>query len=213
MVGGSVLDCQSSPGRCTLCLGSASVLLRLLFFNSTHALLYGSEITRLLQIVLRLGSSGQYVFHQCARLLFAFGRTLHPSPFLDCCETERAGGVIRTLELLDPRDGGALLAHGLRHRPRRRAPLRLRGGLHRDVSIIQIEASDPDTKSSDKLAYKITSGNPQGFFSINPKTGLVSTTSRKLDREQQDEHILEVNALPSEPNRKLSRSDALAALD
>uniref|UniRef100_A0AAR2L2E2 FAT atypical cadherin 1a n=1 Tax=Pygocentrus nattereri TaxID=42514 RepID=A0AAR2L2E2_PYGNA len=41
----------------------------------------------------------------------------------------------------------------------------------KDVSIIQIEASDPDTKSSDKLAYKITSGNPQGFFSINPKTG------------------------------------------
>ncbi|XP_037388733.1 protocadherin Fat 1a isoform X4 [Pygocentrus nattereri] len=62
----------------------------------------------------------------------------------------------------------------------------------KDVSIIQIEASDPDTKSSDKLAYKITSGNPQGFFSINPKTGLVTTTSRKLDREQQDEHILEI---------------------
>uniref|UniRef100_A0A8C1VAA5 FAT atypical cadherin 1a n=1 Tax=Cyprinus carpio TaxID=7962 RepID=A0A8C1VAA5_CYPCA len=62
----------------------------------------------------------------------------------------------------------------------------------KDVSIIQIEAFDPDTKSSEKLSYKITSGNPQGFFSINPKTGLVTTTSRKLDREQQDEHILEI---------------------
>lgn len=62
----------------------------------------------------------------------------------------------------------------------------------KDVSIIQIEAVDPDTKSSDKLTYRITSGNPQGFFAINPKTGLVTTTSRKLDREQQDEHILEV---------------------
>ncbi|KAG9259655.1 protocadherin Fat 1 isoform X1 [Astyanax mexicanus] len=62
----------------------------------------------------------------------------------------------------------------------------------KDVSIMQIEAFDPDTKSSDKLTYKITSGNPQGFFSINPKTGLVATTSRKLDREQQDEHILEI---------------------
>uniref|UniRef100_A0A8C1V9M2 FAT atypical cadherin 1a n=1 Tax=Cyprinus carpio TaxID=7962 RepID=A0A8C1V9M2_CYPCA len=41
----------------------------------------------------------------------------------------------------------------------------------KDVSIIQIEAFDPDTKSSEKLSYKITSGNPQGFFSINPKTG------------------------------------------
>ncbi|KTF84285.1 hypothetical protein cypCar_00030247, partial [Cyprinus carpio] len=62
----------------------------------------------------------------------------------------------------------------------------------KDVSIIQIEAFDPDTKSSERLSYKITSGNPQGFFSINPKTGLVTTTSRKLDREQQDEHILEI---------------------
>ncbi|XP_063075464.1 protocadherin Fat 1a isoform X1 [Engraulis encrasicolus] len=62
----------------------------------------------------------------------------------------------------------------------------------KDVSIIQIEAFDPDTRSSDKLSYRITSGNPQGFFAINPKTGLISTTSRKLDREQQNEHILEV---------------------
>ncbi|XP_033823988.1 protocadherin Fat 1a isoform X1 [Periophthalmus magnuspinnatus] len=62
----------------------------------------------------------------------------------------------------------------------------------KDVSIIQIEAVDPDTQSSDKLTYRITSGNPQGFFAINSKTGLVTTTSRRLDREQQDEHILEV---------------------
>lgn len=41
----------------------------------------------------------------------------------------------------------------------------------KDVSIIQIEALDPDTQSSDKLSYRISSGNPQGFFSINPKTG------------------------------------------
>ncbi|XP_035385759.1 protocadherin Fat 1a isoform X3 [Electrophorus electricus] len=62
----------------------------------------------------------------------------------------------------------------------------------KDVSVIRIEAVDPDTGSGDGLTYRITSGNPQGFFSINAKTGLVSTTSRKLDREQQDEHILEV---------------------
>lgn len=41
----------------------------------------------------------------------------------------------------------------------------------KDVSVIQIEAFDPDSSSSEKLTYKITSGNPQGFFSINPKTG------------------------------------------
>ncbi|XP_028312232.1 protocadherin Fat 1a isoform X3 [Gouania willdenowi] len=62
----------------------------------------------------------------------------------------------------------------------------------KDVSIIQINAVDPDAKASDKLTYRITSGNPQGFFTVNAKTGLVTTTSRKLDREQQDEHILEI---------------------
>ncbi|XP_064191064.1 protocadherin Fat 1a isoform X3 [Anguilla rostrata] len=62
----------------------------------------------------------------------------------------------------------------------------------KDVSIIQIEAFDPDVRSGEKLSYRISSGNPQGFFTINPKTGLVTTTSRKLDREQQDEHILEI---------------------
>uniref|UniRef100_A0A4W6F173 FAT atypical cadherin 1a n=1 Tax=Lates calcarifer TaxID=8187 RepID=A0A4W6F173_LATCA len=62
----------------------------------------------------------------------------------------------------------------------------------KDVSIIKINAVDPDDKASDKLTYRITSGNPQGFFAINAKTGLVTTTSRRLDREQQDEHILEI---------------------
>ncbi|XP_026158683.1 protocadherin Fat 1a isoform X2 [Mastacembelus armatus] len=62
----------------------------------------------------------------------------------------------------------------------------------KDVSIIKIDAFDPDDKASDKLTYRISSGNPQGFFAINAKTGLVTTTSRKLDREQQDEHILEI---------------------
>ena len=41
----------------------------------------------------------------------------------------------------------------------------------KDVSIIQIEAVDPDAKTSDKLSYKITSGNPQGFFAVNGRTG------------------------------------------
>ncbi|XP_006128510.2 protocadherin Fat 1 isoform X2 [Pelodiscus sinensis] len=71
----------------------------------------------------------------------------------------------------------------------------------KDVSVIQIEAFDPDSSSSEKLTYKITSGNPQGFFSINLKTGLITTTTRKLDREQQCEHILEVtitdNGIPA----------------
>ncbi|XP_062837544.1 protocadherin Fat 1 isoform X2 [Anolis carolinensis] len=77
----------------------------------------------------------------------------------------------------------------------------------KDVSVIQIEAFDADSTANDKLTYKITSGNPQGFFSMNPKTGLITTTSRKLDREQQSEHILEVtvtdNGIP--PKSTLAR--------
>uniref|UniRef100_A0A4W3J9S8 FAT atypical cadherin 1b n=1 Tax=Callorhinchus milii TaxID=7868 RepID=A0A4W3J9S8_CALMI len=62
----------------------------------------------------------------------------------------------------------------------------------KDTSVVQIEAFDPDSSSSDRLIFKITSGNPQGFFTMNQKTGLITTTSRKLDREQQAEHILEI---------------------
>jgi len=41
----------------------------------------------------------------------------------------------------------------------------------KDVSVIQIQAFDLDSESSDDLSYKITSGNPQGFFAINSQTG------------------------------------------
>ncbi len=41
----------------------------------------------------------------------------------------------------------------------------------KDVSVIQIQAFDLDTKSSDNLSYKITTGNPQGFFVINSQMG------------------------------------------
>lgn len=46
----------------------------------------------------------------------------------------------------------------------------------KDVSIIQINAVDPDAKASDKLTYRITSGNPQGFFAINAKTGKIAVS-------------------------------------
>uniref|UniRef100_A0AAY5L2H7 FAT atypical cadherin 3b n=1 Tax=Esox lucius TaxID=8010 RepID=A0AAY5L2H7_ESOLU len=64
----------------------------------------------------------------------------------------------------------------------------------KDLSVIRIQAQDPDfTATSGSLRYRITAGNPQNFFSINSKTGLITTTSRKLDREQQAEHFLEVH--------------------
>uniref|UniRef100_A0A8C3R498 FAT atypical cadherin 1 n=1 Tax=Cyanoderma ruficeps TaxID=181631 RepID=A0A8C3R498_9PASS len=76
----------------------------------------------------------------------------------------------------------------------------------KDVSVIQIEAFDPDSSSSEKLTYKITSGNPQGFFSINPKTGNIGNSflidpilgmikiAKELDRSNQEEYNLMVKA-------------------
>ncbi|KAF1378536.1 hypothetical protein PFLUV_G00191580 [Perca fluviatilis] len=66
----------------------------------------------------------------------------------------------------------------------------------KDVSVIRIQAQDPDlTATPSRLSYRITAGNPQNFFSINTKTGLITTTARKLDREQQAEHFLEVTVV------------------
>ncbi|CDQ63922.1 unnamed protein product [Oncorhynchus mykiss] len=50
----------------------------------------------------------------------------------------------------------------------------------KDVSIIQIEAVDPDARAGDKLSYKITSGNPQGFFAINSKMGKTKAKAATL---------------------------------
>ncbi|XP_072119468.1 protocadherin Fat 3a isoform X1 [Mobula birostris] len=74
----------------------------------------------------------------------------------------------------------------------------------KDVPIVQIQAYDPDSSSSDKMTFKITSGNPQNFFTINSKTGLIMTTTRKLDREQQAEHVLEVTVTDGSSSPKHS---------
>ncbi|XP_038141914.1 protocadherin Fat 3a isoform X2 [Cyprinodon tularosa] len=75
----------------------------------------------------------------------------------------------------------------------------------RDVFVIQIHAQDPDVSppsSADQLSFRIVSGNPQNFFTINFHTGLITTTSRKLDREQQQEHALEVLVSDGGPSPK-----------
>ncbi|XP_032363313.1 protocadherin Fat 3 isoform X5 [Etheostoma spectabile] len=77
----------------------------------------------------------------------------------------------------------------------------------RDVSVLQIQAQDPDATSpaaGDTLSYRIVSGNPQNFFAINSRTGLITTTSRKLDREQQAEHVLEVLVSDGGPSPRQS---------
>ncbi|XP_044058209.1 protocadherin Fat 3a isoform X10 [Siniperca chuatsi] len=77
----------------------------------------------------------------------------------------------------------------------------------RDVSVIQIQAQDPDATphaAADRLNYRIISGNPQNFFTINTRNGLITTTSRKLDREQQTEHVLEVLVSDGGPSPRQS---------
>ncbi|XP_053598514.1 fat-like cadherin-related tumor suppressor homolog isoform X2 [Microplitis demolitor] len=59
------------------------------------------------------------------------------------------------------------------------------------VSVVQIKAFDGDI-SPQEFSFSITSGNPEGYFLINSTTGLITTSGRKLDRENQVEHILEV---------------------
>ncbi|XP_061389779.1 fat-like cadherin-related tumor suppressor homolog [Musca vetustissima] len=67
--------------------------------------------------------------------------------------------------------------------------------------IIKLNATDDDVDKTTKITYKIVSGNPEGFFEINKSTGELMTTERKLDRENQAEHILEIrisdNGFPS----------------
>ncbi|BES90547.1 Laminin G domain [Nesidiocoris tenuis] len=58
-----------------------------------------------------------------------------------------------------------------------------------NTPVIQLTASDPDSLV---ITYRITSGNPESCFSIDSHSGLITTTGRKLDRENQAEHILEV---------------------
>ncbi|XP_062909211.1 protocadherin Fat 1 [Mobula hypostoma] len=61
-----------------------------------------------------------------------------------------------------------------------------------EQSVLQIKADDPDSSSQGQLTFRISSENPRGFFAIDPKTGLITTTARKLDREKRGEHNLEV---------------------
>ncbi|XP_033149615.1 fat-like cadherin-related tumor suppressor homolog [Drosophila busckii] len=59
--------------------------------------------------------------------------------------------------------------------------------------IIKLKAIDPDRDPSQKITYNIVSGNLVGYFQIDPQTGILKTTERKLDRENKDEHILEIS--------------------
>ena len=58
-------------------------------------------------------------------------------------------------------------------------------------SVLTVEASDPDTGSNGKVSYFAASKT--SVFSIDPKTGVVTTTAR-LDREKHDRYTLSIGA-------------------
>lgn len=39
------------------------------------------------------------------------------------------------------------------------------------VSVLQLTAEDGDNDPQQKITYRITSGNPEGFFAINSTSG------------------------------------------
>ncbi|XP_068148588.1 LOW QUALITY PROTEIN: fat-like cadherin-related tumor suppressor homolog [Drosophila tropicalis] len=65
-------------------------------------------------------------------------------------------------------------------------------GSPENIEIIKLTAIDPDRDDTQSITYNIISGNLVGYFEINSVTGVIKTTARKLDRENQAEHILEV---------------------
>uniref|UniRef100_A0A8C4NQV8 FAT atypical cadherin 3a n=1 Tax=Dicentrarchus labrax TaxID=13489 RepID=A0A8C4NQV8_DICLA len=79
----------------------------------------------------------------------------------------------------------------------------------RDVSVIQIQAQDPDATppgTVDRLSHRIISGNPQNFFTINTRSGNtgdafyiepvlgIITVARDLDLSSIGHYVLTVRA-------------------
>ena len=60
--------------------------------------------------------------------------------------------------------------------------------------ILQLEAFDADAADDNEISitFDIIRGNPQSLFSIDKASGLITTTTRMLDREAQAEHVLEI---------------------
>ncbi|XP_022240676.1 fat-like cadherin-related tumor suppressor homolog isoform X3 [Limulus polyphemus] len=63
--------------------------------------------------------------------------------------------------------------------------------------VVKLDSFDRDSPTAEDVRYQLISGDPQGFFSINEKTGIINTTTRRLDRESQSEHVLEVKVSDS----------------
>ncbi|KAF2364658.1 EGF-like calcium-binding domain [Trinorchestia longiramus] len=75
------------------------------------------------------------------------------------------------------------------------------------TALVTVQATDPDPGQG--LSYAITAGNPQSLFSIDSYSGEIRTTERRLDHEQQAEHVLEVTISDS-PQNATSRLSSVA---
>ncbi|XP_060561268.1 LOW QUALITY PROTEIN: protocadherin Fat 1-like [Ruditapes philippinarum] len=58
--------------------------------------------------------------------------------------------------------------------------------------VTQVQAYDLDKNLNQTLTYEITRYDPLNFFKIDKYTGVITTTGKPLDREQQSKHKLEV---------------------
>ncbi|XP_077983801.1 protocadherin Fat 1-like isoform X2 [Glandiceps talaboti] len=81
------------------------------------------------------------------------------------------------------------------------------------TTVVRIEAYDPDVSSNQRLTFGISGGNPQGFFEIDETTGVITTTNRKLDRERQDEHSLEVTVSDNGEPAMTSTARVIVSVD
>nr|XP_053631087.1 fat-like cadherin-related tumor suppressor homolog isoform X2 [Cherax quadricarinatus] len=78
-----------------------------------------------------------------------------------------------------------------------------------DTVVVTVDASDPDPGAN--ITYNITAGNPQLLFTIDSTTGEIRTTARRLDRERQAEHVLEVTISDGDdPSTALSSTTYVA---
>ena len=82
------------------------------------------------------------------------------------------------------------------------------------TQVVTLDAFDADLDPDQRFVYEIVSGDPQSLFSINNLTGQIVTTQRRLDREAQREHELEVRLSDSgQPSLNSTTKVVVSVLD
>ncbi|XP_054721928.1 LOW QUALITY PROTEIN: fat-like cadherin-related tumor suppressor homolog [Uloborus diversus] len=60
------------------------------------------------------------------------------------------------------------------------------------TTVVKMDAFDLDVNPNQRISYEITAGDPHKYFILDSATGLITTSSNLLDREVQEEHVLEI---------------------